>query len=140
MVNRIPCLPLILFLVKSLTLKKMMSAYPAIRHHVKHLEYQSVICHVEYEYKVTHQHRSQGQEEVKFLFDDFCKTNIKVCLRAKVKVPSLILLVAEVHLCSLSSYLAISCIPPASSPTVSRCVCLSCGAQLGQPIIFAFKI
>ena len=90
--------------------------------------------------KVTDQHRSQGQEEVKFLFDDFCKTNIKVCLRAKVKVPRLILLVAEVHLCSLSSYLARSCIPPASSPTVSCCVCLSCGAQLGRPIIFAFKI
>ena len=59
----------------------MMSAYPAISHyshHVKHLGYQCVICHVEYEYKVTHQHRSQGQEEVKFLFDDFCKTNIQV--------------------------------------------------------------
>ena len=119
MVNRIPCLPLILFLVKSLTLKKMMSAYPAIRHHVKHLEYQSVICHVEYEYKVTHQHRSQGQEEVKFLFDDFCKTNIKVCLRAKVKVPSLILLVAEVHLCSWCRHIW----PDLASPSIkSNCV------------------
>ena len=58
----------------------MMSAYPAISHHVKHLEYQSVIFHVEYEYKVTDQHRSQGQTEVKFCLMIFCKTNIKVCL------------------------------------------------------------